>query len=306
MEELDKEVFMEKYHLWDVYDKSKLSWDNLTEIYCDYVENHYPGFQNLSQKLVLDFEDARRKRKNDNKLAENMFGKVHTVFARPKDPEHLIEKIIRKVGTEDSAAYSEICKDNYRDIITDLIGARVLVLAKEDWKIADDLIRSMFCKFKENPPKAYICYGDREIFDRTLMDVQYTNKGYRSQHYIVSYGGCYTEIQVRTLAEEVHGEFDHRTRYPYKVNNKFLTRYSKIVSKCITELDDLISTCLEMDDDILDGLNKHFEADRYVDWSKKILSDRVDENVEKKSIPDCDNGYEARSWAENVLYRKGV
>lgn len=64
-------------------------------------------------------------------------------------------------------------------------------------------------KFKEfcEPPRAYVCYGDRKIFDERLLHVDYTNKGYRSQHYIVDYKGYFVEIQVRILVEEVHDEF---------------------------------------------------------------------------------------------------
>ena len=79
---------------------------------------------------------------------------------------------------------------------------------------------------------AYIRYGDRDVFHGKIK-TDYSNKGYRSQHYILKRDGVYFEIQVRTLAEEVYGEFDHRVRYPNEEENKFLIRYANIVSKSI-------------------------------------------------------------------------
>lgn len=60
---------------------------------------------------------------------------VHSVRWRIKDPEHLMAKIIRKRNeVEISEKYRSITKDNYTDVITDLIGIRVLHLFKEDWE----------------------------------------------------------------------------------------------------------------------------------------------------------------------------
>lgn len=282
---LEKDTFLKEYNVIRQYEQSGLSWNSLMEIYDDYSKQYYSKLQDLAEQLVNELKKAQ---------SSSLRGrKVHAVFGRAKDPEHLIEKIIRKVGGENSQKYKDIKKDNYRTIITDLIGIRMLVLVKEDWKVADEVIRALFHDFEEKPV-SYVCYGDREIFDERLLRVDYTNKGYRSQHYIVSYHNCFCEIQVRTLAEEVHGEFDHRIRYPYQVANKFLKRYSKIVSKNVSELDDLISTCLEVDSNLLEDLNQKFKEDRYVDWSKRKIYDTQHEesdtlssdNVIKRNISD--------------------
>lgn len=193
--------------------------------------------------------------------------KIDTIFGRAKNPEHLIEKIIRKVALENKEKYRTISKENYLSVITDLIGVRILVLAKEDWKIADDLIRAVFKEpFKE--AMAYVCYGDRKIFDEALLTLDYTNKGYRSQHYTTDWNGYNVEIQVRTLAEEVHGGLEHRVRYPYRIDNKFLKRYGKVISQNVSQLDALISTCIRLSDETLEVLNEQFDTDEYVDWSQ--------------------------------------
>ena len=291
---LDKKYFLEKYKLNELYNKSGLSWNILEDIYEDYVINQYEKLENFARELICILEEARKDCEKEN--LNKGLGKVHTIFGRAKNPEHLIEKIIRKVGAEDSNKYNGINKKNYLSVITDLIGVRILVLAKEDWKIADTLIRMKFKEFCE-PPRAYVCYGDRKIFDERLLHVDYTNKGYRSQHYIVDYKGYFVEIQVRTLAEEVHGEFDHRTRYPYKINNKFLVRYSKILSKDISEVDDLISTCLTVDEEMLDSLDHNFKEDKYENWSKQLLS-------HKQCGINNENNYEKSDNAKDLARGK--
>ena len=205
---LDKDGFLKEYRLVEAFKKSGLSWDLLMEIYSDYEEQHYCNLKKLTKQFISDLEQGQYQCFEDEYLKVK---RIHTIFGRAKNPEHLIEKIIRKVGVEDSKKYSEINKENYREKITDLIGIRILVLAKEDWWAADKLNRHLFTKFQETPV-SYVCYGDRKIFDESLLHVDYTNKGYRSQHYIVEYQGYSAEIQVRTIAEEAYSEFDHRIR----------------------------------------------------------------------------------------------
>lgn len=280
---LDKKSFLEEFHLEEAFKHSGMEWDRLVEIYNDYAEKHFVLMQRNAQELVCELE------KKKLELADSEKGRVHIIYGRAKDPKHLIEKIIRKVGAENIEKYQKIEKDNYREIIRDLIGIRVLVLAKEDWRVADSLIRLQFRYFAEQPI-AYVCYGDREIFDSRKLYVEYTSKGYRSQHYIAKYKGCYVEVQARTLSEEVYGEFDHRVRYPYRVSNKFLKRYSGVVSKNTSELDDLISTCLEINEPILDHLDRRFKDDRYIEWVKKQVSDRdtadFENGMQKEIIGD--------------------
>lgn len=150
-----------------------------------------------------------------------------------------------------------------------MIGVRILILKKEDWDIVDQHIHKRFKKFIEYPV-AYVCYGDRDIYDRERINTRYTNKGYRSQHYTIKRNSCICEIQVRTLAEQVYGEYDHKIRYPYRQDSNFLLRYNKKISKVTSELDDLISTSLTLSDDSIDVLDDNFSADTYRDWSREV------------------------------------
>ena len=287
---LDKDTFLEKYPLEEALYNSGVSWELLNSIYDDYIEKQYDRLSSELKKILELLQDQK---------PENL----HVIYGRVKKPEHLIEKIVRKAGIENIEKYKKISLDNYKDIVTDLVGVRILVLDKEEWKIADTHIRNKFNNTFEQEPTAYVCYGDRDIFDRNIINVMYTNKGYRSQHYIIKPNVYYVEIQVRTLAEEVYGEFDHSSRYPYRNNNKFLLRYSKIVSKTITELDDLISTGLHLDDILLDELDHHFEEDQYIDWDKKI-GVHCNGNIKQNSI-DLSGLNNAKDLANYKILRKG-
>lgn len=268
---LDRERFLEKYHLEKAFEKSNLDWNILDEIYENYSGKMYPWLQECASQGITDLNQ----RKKDIQKQRPDWGKdIHVIYGRVKEPEHVIEKIIRKVGDEDSQKYRDINIDTYRNIIKDLIGIRVIVITKEGWKEAHELICALFSEFYEDTPKAYVCYGDRKIFEEESIDVDYTVKGYRSQHYVVQYKKNYAEIQVRTIAEEVYGEFDHRVRYPYFKDNKFLIRYTNMISKGIAELDDMISTCMQLDEELLASLSHKFKEDKYVDWAKEQINSK--------------------------------
>ena len=95
---------------------------------------------------------------------------IHSIRTRAKDPKHLIEKIIRKRGKYQNKKYLNINVNNYMDIVQDLVGVRVLILAKEEWEGVFDWIMERFQTkatseaYLAEPPVAYTRYGDRNIF----------------------------------------------------------------------------------------------------------------------------------------------
>lgn len=291
---MDKEYFFKKYQLEGEFNHTSLEWNVLDEIYTDYKNNHYGDVVNQTEQLVQKFYEVL------NRVGEEENVKIDTIFGRAKNPEHLIEKIIRKIALENKEKYSRISKENYLSVLTDIIGIRILVLAKEDWKIADDIIRTIF-QSSIREAKAYVCYGDRKIFNEKLLTPDYTNKGYRSQHYVTRWGQYYAEIQVRTLAEEVHGCLEHRVRYPYRVDNKFLKRYGKVISQNVSQLDALISTCVCLNDKTLDVLSRQFKDDEYVDWSQ---NHKTSETVHVERVVKCKENLDARLIAREILEKR--
>lgn len=300
---LNKEEFLKEYHLCECFPNSGLQWETLEGIYQDYKH----AIKSV-EECCESFEKFCRKKLSEEEKEVS----YHSLRCRYKNPEHLIEKIIRKRGREQVSKYKDIDVDNYKAIVRDLIGLRILVMKKEDWESVYDAIVRMFPNDKksdhymEEPPKAYIRYGDRDIY-KSKIKKEYSNKGYRSQHYIVWFKGFYCEIQVRTLAEEVHGEFEHLVKYPYRNENKFLIRYTDMFSKLTNTIDEMISTCLQMTEQGWEANDKYFKKDSYQNWSKtsqSVISEMVYGGDEPTEELVHQSPINMREYAGSILLRK--
>ena len=296
---LDKDEFLEQYGVKKYFEQSELKWEDLESIYEDYTNK---------EKEILDccknFENFCK----NSLVLDNV--SFHSIRCRPRDPEHLIEKIIRKRGKEQVQKYFGINSSNYLDKVRDLIGMRILVVSKEEWEGIFDELTRIFPKDKEQnnymaeDPVAYIRYGDRNIF-KSKIHMEHSNKGYRSQHYIVKYNGYYCEIQCRTLAEEVYGEFDHIVKYPYRTDNNFLLRYTSTLSRLTDSIDEMISTCFQMKSDGWSECEQHFEKDEYFDW-QHTSQDNIQALQSKQTRPHVSNEkpIDIAEYMNNVLLRK--
>lgn len=294
---LDKIKFIEKYHIDEVYKRSGLDWEELQKIYNAHSEND-DILSEVSENIV-------------KYIKKEMNFTVHSIQSRVKAPEHLIEKIIRKRGIEQNHKYKGINKDNYSEIIRDLVGVRILTLSKEEWTVVHDWIINKFpltCDsdiYMAETPQAYTRYGDRDIFENKIHK-EHSNKGYRSQHYVVNFKGHYCEIQVRTLAEEVYGEFDHKVKYPYRNSNRFLIRYTNMVSQFLDSVDEMISTCFQMKELGWEQCEEYYKEDMYIDW--KVLSQQVSNAVSEKHVAKkvgkTEEKIDMRALANNILLRK--
>ncbi len=112
--------------------------------------------------------------------------RIHSTRFRVKDPEHLIEKIIRKKFENNSI---EININNYYVVLTDLIGIRGLHLYKEEWLPIHSKIKKIMKISKD--VKVYNREGDNDNYYTDKIDesekLQITKHkfGYKSIHYIV-------------------------------------------------------------------------------------------------------------------------
>ena len=221
--ENEQQNFLKKYNIsQDRFRKSFLTWDTLREIADDF-EVH---------------RDEHLKTVQEYAVAIQQCSAVHSLSFRVKDTEHLIEKIIRK-----NEKYLEqgksITKDNYREYITDLIGIRILILFKEEWKnVHDFIIESYRDNFIEDP-FAYIRKGDnKSYYEGNIKIIE--DRPYRSVHYTVrNDDGTGIEIQVRTLFEEAWSEVDHKIRYPYNIGNDMMNRYLEIMNRAAGMADEM-------------------------------------------------------------------
>lgn len=294
------EKFLDEYYIREYFDHSGLEFETLQQIYQDYEMNI-----DTVKKCCESLESYVRKSFSLKNVS------YHSLRCRPKDSEHLIEKIIRKRGKEQSAKYKNIDVNNYKEIVRDLIGLRILVIKKEDWEFIHDEILHLFSNDKSSgfciaeKPVAYIRYGDRNIF-KDKIKKEYSNKGYRSQHYIVRFNGLYCEIQVRTLAEEVFGEFDHKVKYPYRNDNNFLLRYTNMLSKLTDTIDEMMSTCFQLDEPGWQVNAEYFEKDCYDDWSQTSQSMIQDDSLEKIEFSDsvAESPINIQQYAIDKLLRK--
>jgi putative GTP pyrophosphokinase len=213
---ISQEEFLKKYNVKESdFVGTGLTWSDLQTIYRD-----HEGKQK-------DLEAA------GNLVGEHLrqIPQVHSLKMRVKDPEHLIDKIIRKRIDERERA---ITIENYEIEITDLVGVRALHLFKEDWVHINEAIVGIWDHSQR--PVANIRKGDPEdLFKRHGLDVREHPVGYRSVHYTVksqpTKKALVVEIQVRTIFEEGWSEIDHQLRYPYEVENVILRDYLSILNR---------------------------------------------------------------------------
>jgi ppGpp synthetase/RelA/SpoT-type nucleotidyltranferase len=199
---LVKEEFLEKYHLTENdLVRHGLDWDILSSIYRDFKQ-----YKNLYDTQA-DFI-ASTLRSHD---------KIHFVKSRVKDPEHLIEKIIRKIPDRKDK-YGDRFQfnvGNYKDEITDLIGVRAIHIFKEEW---EDIHKFITDTWQVNEITANVRDGDDiQKFEKLNIQIHSRKSGYRSVHYLIesfpTSEKVVAEIQVRTIFEEGYGEIDHQLRY---------------------------------------------------------------------------------------------
>lgn len=197
---------------------------------------------------------------------------VHSVRWRVKDPEHLLEKIVRKRGQK-SEKYLEISTDNYLSIVTDLIGLRALHLFKSNWVEIHRHLTDSWQFFER--AKAYIRAGDetdelRAMYSAADCDVEVHEAAYRSVHYVLKSRPqkqeILAEVQVRTIFEEGWSEIDHHVRYPNFSDNQLLGRFLSLFNRIAGTADEMgnfvqaLSAAIEDYGEVVASVNKAQDA----------------------------------------------
>ncbi len=246
-------------------------------------------------------------------LNKRLVGKVHSIRCRIKDKDHLIEKIIRNYY-KNPDKYQKINVDNYYKIITDLIGVRIIILNKHDWREIHENLLDIFHNIPERyavrpediitnydkyekeanqkdhelensyhaeKPVVYVTSrDDKRIYQDSNLKVDNSKEHYRSIHYVVRYGAVYFEIQVRTIFEEGWLEFDHRIKYPYDQDNKKKKEFAGILSSLAVSADGLISFYDEMD--FKQEIDSETNAEEALQKNTDIESEPHTETLEDK------------------------
>lgn len=266
-EELDLERIRREFNITEARIKElPIAKSELDKIYRNF-QTDKPQLETIKSEILT-------------KLNEKLSGKVHSIRCRIKDKDHLIEKIIRNIYDKPSK-YQELSADNYYKIITDLIGVRIIILDKRDWREVHNSLLQIFRNIPERyaeeakdiitqydrydqeanaegkefehsyhaeRPNVYITSrDDRELYQDDYLHIDDSKTHYRSIHYIVRYKFAYFEIQVRTLFEEGWLEFDHRIKYPYDQHNRKKIEYAGVLNSLAVAADRLIAFYDETD-----------------------------------------------------------
>ena len=201
---MDKHGFFLRYGIDEgQFSKLDVTWDELCRIHDEYSAQ-LPAYEDEAKALAERLHSERS---------------IHSIKYRVKDPEHLIEKIIRKLARDSG---SRVSLGNYRSEIRDLVGVRALHLLKEDWLVIHNFLAGNW-EF-HSPPKANYKAGDPaeilDLYSGMGCELYEHPHGYRSVHYGLRIGSVFgelvAEVQVRTLFEEAWSEIDHHFRYQWK------------------------------------------------------------------------------------------
>lgn len=175
----------------------------------------------------------------DPSLYDSQLPIVHSIKTRIKDPNHLKDKILRKIETDNFT----INKNNLFSAITDLVGVRVLHLYQDQFPKIHAVIQKQidegeWCYLEG--PKAYSWDPEtQKMYNSLGLNSEIKDSYYTSVHYVVKPNNSNPnpvccEIQVRTLFEEIWGEISHSINYPHETNSIACKEQLKVLSKLVS------------------------------------------------------------------------
>lgn len=265
---ITKEQFLIKYYYnLEDFEKTNLKWEDLEKIHDDFLEE------------IAHLEEAGSSIMNVIRKNKN----VHSVKFRVKDPEHLIEKIIRKKIKDPDIL---ITVDNYKDIFTDLIGLRALHLFKKQWSDIHEYVTSTW-DLKENPVVNFRKGDNEEYLQPYISQKIETNEhkfGYRSVHYIIETKPAkktyFAEIQVRTIFEEGWSEIDHTIRYPYDQENPIYGQFLMILNRLAGSADEMGTFIMFLKDRLHEQKTEYLKKIS----EKDSLIEKLEEKIKKSKL----------------------
>lgn len=165
-------------------------------------------------------------------------GIVHSVKSRMKDPEHLKDKIQRKLKSG-----KIIDENNLFTVVNDLIGVRVLYLYQDQFQLIHNELLKKVDETKDwmfvEAPKAYTWDPEtREYFEKLNIHTEVRDTYYTSVHYVIKpnneLSNITCKIQVRTLFEEIWGEIDHTINYPHQTEIIACKEQLRVLAKLVS------------------------------------------------------------------------
>ncbi len=202
---------------------------------------------NTEDKIVLDYLNPEKQYELKAFLQTVLFffennpalkGIVHSVKSRMKDPEHLKDKIQRKLKSG-----KIIDENNLFTVVNDLIGVRVLYLYQDQFQLIHNELLKKVDETKDwmfvEAPKAYTWDPEtREYFEKLNIHTEVRDTYYTSVHYVIKpnneLSNITCEIQVRTLFEEIWGEIDHTINYPHPTEIIACKEQLRVLAKLVS------------------------------------------------------------------------
>jgi ppGpp synthetase/RelA/SpoT-type nucleotidyltranferase len=182
---------------------------------------------------------------------------IHSMRSRLKDPDHLTDKLARKISECKLANENfDIAPDNLLVTINDLVGVRLLHLYTRQIPAIDAALRDVFKEGKydllEGPFARTWDDESRQFFKDCHIETQESPSMYTSVHYVIGSASRTTvtaEIQVRTLMEEVWGEVDHTMNYPHPVSSVSCREQLKVLARVTSSASRLVDSIFATVDD---------------------------------------------------------
>lgn len=225
----------------------------LVESICHSIFDKYDDYHSKLNKIRLEFVQE----------VEHLPG-VHLQTSRVKSLESILEKVINKRYRNlfnSSSLYSSISRENFGNILTDLVGVRLIISYRGEWAELHNEIIKKFPYMDEKEymdnkfiphvegrsfiaeiPHAYYAYGDDiSMYNDAMVSTKMKDTGYRSVHYVISFHGVYIELQTRTIFDEAWSDCDHSYVYKHDENKSHasLSELSKILCQFTNSSNDL-------------------------------------------------------------------
>lgn len=215
--------------------------------------------EELVQKYISDRPDIERftTTLRDNLQAPPLQGLYHSIRFRTKDPEHLRDKLRRKISKGIASGQPfEVSVENLYDKVNDLSGVRLLHLRTDEFPLINTKLREvldehLYTVFQDAKARVWDDEYAR-YFESLGISVERNERMYTSVHYVVQANRktrFTAEIQVRTLAEELWGEVDHAINYPHKTDRlacrEQILVLARVTSSCTRLVDSIFRTHLE-------------------------------------------------------------
>lgn len=229
----NERAFLDLYHP-EIKSVSEigLEWSNLVDLH-DYYHSMLQDLELIAQQFFLELRTIKG---------------AYAVKYRVKDPEHLVDKAIRKK----KEANRSITKENLLVEVDDIIGFRILHLFKNDMESIFSVIKEKFT-FNEEPVVYHRKGDDSGFLERCKqlgIETREKEAGYRSIHCIpiTSFLNqqIKIELQIRTVFEEAWSEIDHLVRYPNNTDNALLNNYLLLFNKLAGCADDMGTFLMSM------------------------------------------------------------